>query len=223
MSALKIYSGVAVIAALMGYTSWSMFHQFQRPDRYRPENQELPVSATISGDLTGTGTDGKPVSFSKFKGKVAVCSYLFTQCPHGCSQVFTVMRDLRDLYGTHPDFHLASIAVLPDKDPPEFLKAFAISQGVKEDDPWTFMSGYERETAWNFMHEQLRLEQTRETPPDQRLSSCDFCEHDLRIVLIDRHSQVRGYYQVMNPDAKARDFYKEKLIGDVRRLLDSGE
>lgn len=82
------------------------------------------------------------------------------------------------------------------------------------------MSGYARETAWDFMHEQLKLEPTRETPPDQRLSSCDFCEHDLRIVLIDRQSRVRGLYPVMSPDAKTRDFYREKLIRDTGRLLD---
>lgn len=31
--------------------------------------------------------------------------------------VFTVMRELRDLYGTRDDFQLASVAVLPDTDP----------------------------------------------------------------------------------------------------------
>ena len=223
MSPLRMYTGIAVIAALTAFSSWSLFRKFQRPDPYQPGNQPLPVTATITGELTGTGLDGKPVQFSQTRGKVSVCSYLFTKCPHGCSMVFTVMRELRDLYGTRDDFQLASVAVLPDQDPPEFLKAFAESQGVKSTDPWIFMSGYARETAWDFMHEQLKLEPTRETPPDQRLSSCDFCEHDLRIGLIDRQSRVRGLYPVMSPDAKTRDFYREKLIRDTGRLLDGAD
>lgn len=181
--------------------------------------QPLPIYGKVEADFSAKDPEGKDVRFSAMKGKVIACSYLFTKCPMGCAEVFRVMKVLEEKYGSNPDFHLTSIAVVPDLDPPDFLKAFAQSQGVGAEDSWTFMSGHERADGWNFMHQQLKLEMTREIPEKDRLSACDVCDHDLRIVLIDRSMQVRGYYQVMVPDKETRDFTQERLVTDVGRLL----
>jgi cytochrome oxidase Cu insertion factor (SCO1/SenC/PrrC family) len=224
MSPLKIYTGVAIIAAVTAYGGWSLRGRFAVPDRYAPQNQPIPVKGIIADDLTGVDSGGRPVSFQEAaKGRVTACSYLFTKCPHGCAIVFTAMRDLRDRYGSHPDFQLASVAVLPDRDSPEILREFAVSQGVRPEDRWLLLSGFERQPCWDFMHRQLKLEPTRETPPEERLSTCDFCEHDLRIVLIDRRSQIRGHYAVMQLNEKDRSFMIAKLIADAGRLLDGEE
>ena len=138
----------------------------------------------------------------------------------GCAEVFGVMRKLNEKFGTNPDFHLASIAVVPDLDPPDYLKIFAQSQGVADSSPWTFMSGHVRQQGWDFMHQELKLEPTREIPELDRRSPCDICEHDLRIVLIDRQSQIRGYYQVSVPDKETRELMQEKILNDVQRLLE---
>ncbi len=217
----RLYAAVAGIALAVAGGSWFFRHKLlAQPGR---STAALPVLGTVEGDLRGTDAAGSAISFSESKGHVTACSYLFTKCPHGCSQVFTVMRELRDTFGQRPDFRLASVAVLPDLDPPSFLKDFAASQGVAPDDPWTFLSGTQRQTVWSFMHTGLGLEMTRETPEGERLSQCDYCEHDLRIVLIDRHQRIRGYYQVMNPNTEARELIKTRLFQDTRLLLDSAE
>lgn len=219
----KIYAGVAVIAALTARASWSMWQGLRRPDPYAPENQPIPVKQPVTADLSGTNAEGLPAAFSAVRGKVSACSYLFTKCPHGCAIVFGAMRELRDNFGSNPDFHLASIAVLPDLDTPDVIQNFATSQGVKKTDPWLFLTGFPRQTVWDFMQHQLMMDPTRETPVKERLSSCDYCEHDLRIVLIDRQSRVRGHYAVMQADPATRKFITEKLINDTRRLLEGEE
>lgn len=220
MSPLKIYSGVAIIAALTAWGAWSARNRFRLPDPYAPEHQPIPVKSAITADLAGTDAAGQPASFAAVKGKVCACSYLFTRCPHGCAIVFGAMRELRDRFGSHPDFHLASLAVLPDMDSPGVLREFAVSQGVNTSDPWLLLTGFTRASVWQFTETQLGMTPTRETPSGERLSSCDYCEHDLRIVLIDRQSRIRGHYAVMQTNEKDRAFMLEKLINDTRRLLE---
>lgn len=213
-----IYGVVGLLALAVAGGSWQLKRLIDH--RAAASGKSLPVLGTITGDLAATTSEGRPARFSDLKGKVIACSYLYTKCPHGCALVFGSMRRLHEQFGSRPDFHVASIAVLPEQDPPAFLREFASGQGISARDSWTFYSGFARETAWAFMHQNLKMEMTRETPPGERVSDCDFCEHDLRIALIDRQGRVRGLYQVMNPNAAARELTVAALLGDTKRLLD---
>lgn len=225
MTASKMYSLVAVVFVATVAGSWALHQHLRRPDPYDPRNQPIPIKETVQSDLAGTGTDGKPASFIEAsRGKVTVCAYLWTACPEGCANVFLTMRELRDFFAGRKDLQFINVAVLPDLDPPEKLREFAVSQGVKPEDPWLMLSGFPRETAWDFMHQQLGFNPT--PPPTFKEDSpecCRRCEHDLRIVLIDRQARVRGHYQVNDPVEETRAFFRAKLFGDTGRLLDGGD
>ena len=182
--------------------------------------RDIPVRNTITGDLSATERTGKIVRLSELRGKVVVCAYVYTVCPHGCAAVVGEMQKLFRRYGTRPDFQLVSLAVLPEHDTTEFLSAYADGLGLKPADPWWFVTG-NREEIWNYMDKQLLLTPSVPIPPEERLNPLDTHEHDLRIVLIDQQGRVRGYYSVFHPSEEIATLMQENLEADTKALLEN--
>jgi cytochrome oxidase Cu insertion factor (SCO1/SenC/PrrC family) len=180
---------------------------------------KLPVLGSIVNDLRATERSGQEVKLSDLRGKVVVCAYLYTICPHGCAAVVGQMQKLQHDFGQRPDFHQVSITVVPDRDTPAVLSTYAEAMGVKPGDPWWFITGA-RDPLINFMTNDLKLQPCKVIPPEERLNPLDVFSHDLRIVVIDRHGQVRGYYEVFHPQPEIAQVMCEKLQRDVRTLLD---
>ncbi|MDB6069224.1 MAG: electron transport protein SCO1/SenC [Verrucomicrobiales bacterium] len=180
--------------------------------------RDLPVRSTLTGDLAATERTGRIVRLSELRGKVVLCAYVYTVCPHGCAAVVGEMQKLFQRYGTRPDFHLVSIAVLPEHDTPAFLTSYADGLGLKPTDPWWFLTG-NRQEIWDFMDKQLLLTPAVPIPAEERLNPLDTHEHDLRIVLIDKQSQIRGYYSVFHPQAEVAELMQERLEADTEALL----
>lgn len=181
-----------------------------------------PVYTTIASDLVGTERSGREVRVSELKGKVMACAYLYTVCPHGCAAVVQQMQKLHTDFGARPDFYQLSIAVAPDRDTPAMLSSFAEALGVKPEDHWWFITG-QRQPLVSFVTSELKLNPCRFIPPEERLNPSDAFEHDLRIVLIDRKGQVRGYYDVFHPQPEIAELMCQRLHADTRLLLDHPE
>ncbi|WP_395742002.1 SCO family protein [Prosthecobacter sp.] len=181
--------------------------------------QPLPVVAQIHGDLEVTERSGQAVKLSSLRGKVTVMACLYTVCPHGCAAVVQEMQKLNAAHRTRPDFHLVSLAVAPERDTTDFLKAYAEGVGVKPQDPWWFVTGGQQ-AIWDFMSHELQLQAPAPIPQEKRINPLDLYEHDLRLVLIDRQGRVRGYYAVFHPEPEIATLMTEKLERDVQRLLD---
>ena len=184
--------------------------------------REIAVRHTITGDLAATERSGKIVHLSELRGKVVICAYVYTVCPHGCAAVVSQMQKLFQRHGKRPDFHLVSLAVLPEHDTTDFLSAYADGLGLKPADPWWFLTG-KREEIWNYMDKELLLTPSVPIPPEQRLNPLDTHEHDLRIVLIDKQSRIRGYYSVFHPQAEIATLMQENLAADTLALLEQPE
>ncbi len=190
-------------------------------DATRPSTT-LPVFSSIQGDVTATERDGRTVRLSDLRGKVIACAYLYTICPHGCAAVVGQMQRLHKDFGARDDFHQVSISVVPDRDTAPVLSSYAEAMGVKPGDHWWFLTG-ERDPLINFMTQDLKLQPCQVIPADERLNPLDTFTHDLRIVLIDRKGQVRGYYEVFHPQPEIAELNCEKLQRDVRALLNHPE
>lgn len=188
-------------------------------NRMLPQNP-LPVVTEIHGDLEATERSGQPVKLSALRGKATVMACLYTVCPHGCAAVVAQMQKLNTAYRKRPDFHLVSLAVAPERDTAEFLKAYAEGVGAKPEDPWWFVTG-EQQRVWDYMEHDLQLQAPAPIPEEKRLNPLDLYEHDLRLVLIDRRGRVRGYYSVFHPQPEVATLMTEKLGRDVQRLLDN--
>lgn len=179
----------------------------------------LPEIHEVTVDLEATERDGRTVRFSDLRGKVVVCAYIYTVCPHGCAAVMEEMKKLNEALGATGEFHQASISVVPERDTPEMLAAYADALNVRKNDPWWFVSG-DQASLWNFMTEGLGLQEAEPIPEDERVNPLDLYEHDLRVVLIDRKGMVRGYYSVFHPQQEIADLMREKLNKDARQLVE---
>ncbi len=211
----------ALVAALTIAGSWALHRHFSRPDPFDHASLPIPVRQSVSSDLQGINQHGLPASFSAAtRGRIAVCAYLWTGCPDGCANVFGTMRQMRDFFSDHPDLQFVSVAVLPEIDPPVQLAQFAYASGLSPSDPWLFLSGFPQTSAWDFMHHQLGLSLTIAPAPNPGdPPCCRRCDHDLRIVLLDRQQRVRGHYEVNAAIPEKREFFRAKLFGDTARLL----
>lgn len=182
----------------------------------------LPVVHQIQGDLEATERHGQKVKLSALRGKVTVMACLYTVCPHGCAAIIAQMQRLNADFGARADFHQVSLAVAPERDTSGFLKAYAEGVGVKDGDPWWFVTG-EQQRIWDFMSQELQLQQAAPIPVEKRVNPLDLYEHDLRMVLIDRQGRVRGYYSAFHPQREIAEVMTAKLYRDVQSLLENPE
>ena len=211
-----IFIATACVVAVAGSLSLDRLLEAAVPHR------APPVYTTIASDLEGTERSGRQVRVSDLKGKVMACAYLYTVCPHGCAAVVQQMQKLHTDFGGRLDFHQLSIAVAPDRDTPAMLSSFAEALGVKSEDHWWFITG-PRQPLVSFVTSELKLKPCHFIPPEERLNPADAFEHDLRIVLIDRKGQVRGYYDVFHPQPEIAELMCQRLHADTRLLLDHPE
>ena len=190
-------------------------------DQAKPRKAPQVYSA-VTQDLAASERSGRTVQVSALRGKVTVIAHVYTVCPHGCMAVLGEMTKLLREFGTHEDFHLVSVAVIPSHDTPEFLRSFAGGMSIADDAPWWFLTGEEK-TLWGFMTDALGLNKPEPIPEPERLNPLDLYAHDLRLVLLDRQQRVRGYYDVTHPQPEIAQLMRERLHRDTEFLLNHPE
>lgn len=148
-------------------------------------------------DQTGSKFDS-----ARLDGKIWIADFIFTSCPGPCPIISTRMSEvghaLRDT-----DVDLVSFTVDPDKDTPEVLRVYAEKLGAKPQ-RWQFLTGA-KPMLYDLTKNGFKLA-VDDSEPGNPI-------HSTRAVLVDRHQQIRGYYDVLAPDGVT------KLIADARHLL----
>jgi cytochrome oxidase Cu insertion factor (SCO1/SenC/PrrC family) len=215
-SPLAFWLGLAFAVLVLGAASFLLKSSLSRFDVSR--HPPLPVLHEIRAPFSATDRYGDSKNLADLRGKAVVLAYTYTRCPHGCAGVAAQMIKVRDAFAGNPDVHLVSIAVWPDVDSPPVLKAFSESLGVPASDPWWWLSA-DKTATWDHLTREIGFHPCREVPPDQRLNSEDYVEHDLRAVLIDPRQRVRAFYSLMHPQTEAAQMALEKLMRDIRAVL----
>jgi protein SCO1 len=177
---------VAVAAALLALAGCS-------------SHSKLPVLGQVPEfsltDHTGANFDSAAV----LRGKVWVADFMFTNCPGPCPRMSSQMHQVQTALGGD-GVKMISMTVDPARDtPPELAKYAAYykaSPGV-----WYFLTG-PAATLNHLDHDVFKL------------GSVDgSLEHSTRFILVDKRSEVRGYYLTSEPDAISR------VIADAKELL----
>jgi protein SCO1/2 len=103
------------------------------------------------------------------------------------------------------DVHLVSFSVDPEKDTPDVLRRYA-DRLQAQPSRWDFLTG-PKSAIYKLSHDGFKL----------AISAGSDAEgipvHSTRMVLVDRHGQIRGYYDVAEADAMT------KLLADTNHLL----
>ena len=151
-----------------------------------------------------TNQNGQPFGLAQLAGKIWIADFIYTTCPGPCPMISSRMSELqKPLEKT--EVHLVSFSVDPDKDTPEVLRRYA-ERLQAEPGRWDFLTGL-KSAIYNLSHDGFKLA-TSDGSDAQGIPV-----HSTRIVLVDRHGQIRGYYDATEADAVT------KLVADTNHLV----
>jgi len=187
--------GVGLFSTLLGASRMTPHHSPARLANHGP----LP-------DFSLIDQGGEPVNLSRLKGSVWIANFIFTRCAGQCplmsAQMATLYEALRDV----PSIQFISFSVDPSYDTPERLASYARSYGV-HDERWRFVTEADTTTSIAQLAQQgFRLGVSADGTQEEPIT------HSVRLVLVDSHGSIRGYYDATDAQAMAH------LHTDARRL-----
>jgi cytochrome oxidase Cu insertion factor (SCO1/SenC/PrrC family) len=151
-----------------------------------------------------TNQDGQSFGSAQLSGKIWIADFIYTSCPGPCPMISTRMSELqKPLQNT--DVHLVSVTVDPEKDTSEVLRGYA-DKLQAQPGRWDFLTG-SKATIYDLSRNGLKLAIADDSQEVGALV------HSTRLVLVDRHGTIRGYYDATAPDAIT------KLLADTNHLL----
>jgi protein SCO1/2 len=152
---------------------------------------------------------GKTVTSTELRGKVWIADFIYTTCTDTCPMQSATMATLQEKFSSQKDLRFVSFSVDPERDNPEVLSRYA-DRFQASTDRWLFLTG-DKEPIARLVQEGFRLSAAALT---DAASKENVILHSPRFVLIDRKSQIRGYYDSRDNTAL------ERLSKDLVTLLD---
>ena len=169
----------------------------------RLKNRELSAYGTVP-PFELVNQEAQPFGSAQLAGKIWIADFIFTTCPGPCPIISTRMSELeRPLEKS--DVQLVSFSVDPETDTPEVLHAYA-EKLKAQPARWDFLTGSKTQ-IYNLIEKGFHLTAIEHGGDEEQLL------HDVRLVLVDRHNQIRGYYNALESDAIT------KLLADTNHLL----
>jgi protein SCO1/2 len=151
-----------------------------------------------------TNQNGQSFGSAQLTGKIWIADFIYTTCPGPCPMISSRMSELqKPLEKT--DVHLVSFSVDPEKDTPEVLRGYA-QKLQAESGRWDFLTGT-KSAIYRLSHDGFKL------AVSDGSDAQGIPVHSTRMVLVDRHAQIRGYYDATEPEAIT------KLLADTNHLL----
>jgi protein SCO1/2 len=175
--------------------------------------RQVEVNALRQRSVSAYGTvpsfqlinqNGQPFGSAQLAGKIWIADFVYTTCPGPCPMISNRMSELqKPLEKT--DVHLVSFSVDPEKDTPEVLRGYA-ERLQAEPGRWDFLTG-PKSAIYKLSHDGFKLAVSDGSDAE------GLPVHSTRMVLVDRHGQIRGYYDATEADAIT------KLAADTNHLL----
>src|SRR5216684_4265885 len=175
--------------------------------------RQLEVNALRQRTVSSYGTvpefvlvnqDGQNFGSAQLQGKIWIADFIYTTCPGPCPMISSRMSDLQKPL-EKSDVHLVSFSVDPEKDTPQVLRGYAEKLQA---DPgrWDFLTG-PKSAIYKLSHDGFKL------AVSDGSDAQELPVHSTRMVLVDRHDQIRGYYDATEPETIT------KLLADTNHLL----
>ena len=148
--------------------------------------------------------DGRRFGSTQLLGKIWIADFIYTTCPGPCPMISSRMSELqKPLEKT--DVHLVSFTVDPARDTPQILRGYA-EKLQAEPDRWDFLTG-SQSTIYGLSRNGFKL------AISDGNEEKGIPVHSTRMILVDRHGEIRGYYDAAEADGMTR------LLADTNHLL----
>jgi cytochrome oxidase Cu insertion factor (SCO1/SenC/PrrC family) len=166
---------------------------------------EVPVLGAVP-EFSLTEANGLALRRTDLLGKVWVASFIFTRCGEACPLMMQHEARLQPDLPLRDDLRLVSFSVDPDYDTPKVLGEYAHTFGADRS-RWFFLTG-DKKQLYELASDGFHLAaQPADAAKDMPIL------HSTKLVLVDRHGAIRGYYDSSDPAET------QKLIRDVRQVL----
>jgi protein SCO1/2 len=152
---------------------------------HRVHGKDIPdtIYHTLS-DFHLYNQDGKPVTLRSFDDQIFVANFFYTNCPTVCNEMNGNVDSLVKSFDKSKMVHFVSITVDPERDSVSALKKYAKRFGPSSP-KWAFLTG-DTTTIYSLARQGFLVNAVR-TGKD------DFIYSD-KLVLVDEHKRIRGYY-----------------------------
>jgi protein SCO1 len=147
--------------------------------------------------------NGHMVTNQTVKDKIYVANFFFCSCPSICPKMTNQMLTLQDEFKHEPTLMYLSHTINPEHDSIPILKEYEMRYGI-DGTRWKLVTG-SRKHLYELSRESYYLGVMNDSP--------DSFSHSEKLVLVDNHRVIRGYYDGTNSLEIA------KLKKDIRKLL----
>lgn len=193
------------IASIFAIIVGSILMIVMRGTPTRASVSELPVLGSVP-EFALTEATGTTLRRADLSGKVWIASFIFTRCGEACPMMMRKETRLQSELPLRDDLRLVSFSVDPDWDTPKVLTDYAHIFGADRG-RWLFLTG-DKKQVYRLATEGFRLA-TVDADPAKEMPIL----HSTKLVLVDRHGAIRGYYD------STEEAELHKLIRDVRQVL----
>lgn len=143
---------------------------------------------------------------SAWVGKIVVANFFFTHCPVVCPKMMNNLKKLREGFPNDNNLLFNSFTVDPERDSVTRLNSYANERKILYNN-WDLLTGNKKDIYTLARNGFMVVATDGDGGPD------DFIHSD-KIVLMDRRSEIRGYYDGTN------DNEIDQLTKDIKRLED---
>jgi cytochrome oxidase Cu insertion factor (SCO1/SenC/PrrC family) len=180
-------------------------------------SRSLPQLRVIGpvADFTLTNQDGKLSTLADFTNHVWVADIIFTRCAGPCPRMTGQMRSLQNRLPADSMAKLVTLTTDPEYDSPEILKRYGERFGA-DFKRWTFLTGTKMEIG-RLGANSLKLS-AQPVKLENQQNAADLFIHTTIFVLVDKHAQLRGFFETGGDGVDWTNDVAPRLLKAVRQL-----
>lgn len=204
-----VWFGFSFLFALLGvpYVIW-LVQTLNHP----------PLPLRVIGpvaNFTLTNQDGQVVTLADFTNRVWVADIIFTRCAGPCPRLTAQMKSLQEKLPAEYPTRFVTLTTDPEFDTPEVLKKYGQRFGA-DFNRWSFLTGTKSEIA-ALASGSLKLSAQPVKPAEQQ-NAADLFIHATLFVIVDKHAQMRGYFETGGKGVDWTNGVLPKILRAVRQL-----
>ena len=164
-------------------------------------------------DFTLTNQAGQVSTLADFTNHVWVADIIFTRCAGPCPRLTQQMHGLQILLPE--SVKLVTLTTDPEFDAPAVLKKYGEHFGA-DFNRWTFLTGTKSEIGL-IAANSLKLS-AQPVKPEEQKNSADLFIHTTIFVIVDKHAQLRGFFETGGDGVDWTNTVLPKILKSVRQL-----